>query len=128
MTVSGCRRKQAGVHLALAICDIAPAVNQVQFQQPPKHLAPSRARTLSGVPLQFADSPATEFAFQLPCLAIRLQGLAEPVKRVRLDLGVPPASRRAIGSSAQLYDVLPVASADLLLAVARDGINPGDAK
>src|SRR6185369_16926416 len=68
-----------------------------------------------------------ELAFKFPGLAVRIERFAEPMKRIIRDFREGPTRRRAVRTRADLNDILPAATADLVLVVVARGVAPADA-
>src|SRR5882757_5152224 len=80
--------------------------------------------------LESLHALAAEFAFEFPGGAVGVERFADPVERVRRDLGEAPARRRAVHACADLHDVVVLAgadaAADLLFVMIRYRIDPAD--
>src|SRR5262245_52705813 len=74
-----------------------------------------------------ARPPGAKLPADFPCLAIWLERFANPVKRVRRDLGEAPAHRHAVGACANLDDVFTYSPADLFREVVARRVNPPNA-
>jgi hypothetical protein len=74
-----------------------------------------------------AQPLSAKLALELPDLSARLYRFASPVKRVRSDFGEAPTGLRAVGTSADLDDVLAAPPANLRLEVVARRIRPRDA-
>src|SRR5579864_2076567 len=75
---------------------------------------------------RLAEVPGAEFAYEFPSLAIRFEHFTNPVKRVWRDFGEAPTSCRAVGTRADLHDLVANFPISLALLVAAYWIDPAD--
>src|SRR5882762_8919526 len=77
--------------------------------------------------MSLANPLGAKLAFELPGLAVRPEGFAEPMKRVGRYLGEGPARRRAIGANTNLHNILSAPTANLFCVMITGRIPPRDA-